>query len=178
MSESLSQFKALIFDVYGTLVVSSVFFGPLPEFLNVDHDRTGKLVFSRQSRLFTQGQEWSKSDALLAFSAVESDLQTKSPAALYSDILATAYDELSRRRASTRRGRLDATQSPIARSSRALALQRTIQRRTRTPTSSPAISSDQTQHSPAAAMFATSLAAMADLPRHARGARTPLRARA
>ena len=38
---------------------------------------------------------------------VEFDLQTKNPAALYSDILAAAYDELSRR--SARRGLLDAT---------------------------------------------------------------------
>ena len=38
---------------------------------------------------------------------VESDLQTKNPAALYSDILVAAYDELSRR--SARRGLLDAT---------------------------------------------------------------------
>ncbi|KAF8267850.1 HAD-like protein [Lactarius quietus] len=80
MSESLSQFKALIFDVYGTLV-----------------DWETGILTALSPILTTPGQEWSKSDALLAFSAVESDLQTKNPAALYSDILAAAYDEISRR---------------------------------------------------------------------------------
>ncbi|KAH8983701.1 HAD-like protein [Lactarius hatsudake] len=80
MSESLSQFKALIFDVYGTLV----------------NWESG--ILTALSPLLTNlGQEWSKSDILFAFSTVESDLQVKSPTALYFDILAAVYDELSRR---------------------------------------------------------------------------------
>ncbi|KAH9967943.1 HAD-like domain-containing protein [Russula dissimulans] len=77
---SLSQFKVLIFDVYGTLVdwETGIYHALSP--LHVDLN-----------------QEWSKSDVLLAFSSVESDLQAKDPTALYSDILARTYDELSRR---------------------------------------------------------------------------------
>ncbi|KAH9174220.1 HAD-like protein [Lactarius sanguifluus] len=90
MSESLSQFKALIFDVYGTLV----------------NWESG--ILTVLSPLLTNpGQEWSKSDILFAFSTMESDLQVKSPTALYSDILAAVYDELSRR--SAQHGQLDTT---------------------------------------------------------------------
>ncbi|KAI9456256.1 HAD-like protein [Lactarius psammicola] len=80
MSESLSQFKALIFDVYGTLV-----------------NWESGILTALSPLLTNPGQEWSKSDILHAFSAVESDLQVKNPTALYSDILAEAYEELSRR---------------------------------------------------------------------------------
>jgi hypothetical protein len=106
--------------------------------------------------LDTPGQEWFKSDALLTFSAVESDLQTKSPAALYSDILAAAYDELARR--STQHGQLDATtpdRTIISGSGGPLAESGADTY----PVLSPdAISSGQTQHSPAANAFAASLA--------------------
>ena len=105
----------------------------------------------------TQGQEWSKSDVLLAFSAIESDLQTKNPTALYSDILARAYDELSRRRASTRRGRLDAAATNRAIISGSSDPESEAEMHSRAEPS-PEISSDQTQHSPAAAIFANSLA--------------------
>jgi len=77
---SLSQFKVLIFDVYGTLVdwETGIYDALSPLYADLNH-------------------EWSKSDVLLAFSSVESDLQAKNPTALYSDVLARAYDELSRR---------------------------------------------------------------------------------
>ncbi|KAH9977271.1 HAD-like domain-containing protein [Lactifluus volemus] len=77
---SLSQFKVLIFDVYGTLIdwETGIYNALTPLLADSDH-------------------HWSKSDVLLAFSSIESDLQSKNPTALYSDILATAYDQLSRR---------------------------------------------------------------------------------
>jgi len=77
---SLSQFKVLIFDVYGTLVdwETGIYHALSPLHVNLN-------------------QEWSKSDVLLAFSSVESDLQAKNPTALYSNVLARTYVELSRR---------------------------------------------------------------------------------
>ncbi|KAH9001641.1 HAD-like domain-containing protein [Lactarius akahatsu] len=58
MSESLSQFKALIFDVYGTLV-----------------NWESGILTALSPLLANPGQEWSKSDILFAYSTVESDLQ-------------------------------------------------------------------------------------------------------
>jgi len=129
MSESLSQFKALVFDVYGTLV-----------------DWETGILTALSPLLANLGQEWSKSDALLAFSAVETELQTKNPTALYSDILASSYDELSRR--SSRRGQLDATAPDDA----------IIISGSGDGADTQSPQSYQTQHSPAAASFAASLA--------------------
>lgn len=84
---------------------------------------------------------------------MESDLQIKSPTALYSDILATAYDELSRRH--TRRGQLDATAPNCAIISGTESEADTHSHAGPLPD---AISSGQKQHSPAAAVFAASLA--------------------
>ncbi|KAN0127531.1 HAD-like protein [Lactarius tabidus] len=134
MSESLSQFKALIFDVYGTLV-----------------DWETGILTALSPILTAPDQEWTKPDALLAFSAVESDLQTKNPAALYSDILASAYDELSRR-SGTLHGLLDATTPD-----RAMTDISGSDSGAEAP-SLDVISSSQTQHSPAAVVFAASLA--------------------
>lgn len=138
MSESLSQFKALIFDVYGTLV-----------------DWETGILAALSPILTAPDQEWTKPDALLAFSAVESDLQTKNPAALYSDILAAAYDELSRR--NTRRG-LDATVRDRAIVSSSSDPESSAETHSHASSSPDVISSGQTQHSPAAVAFAASLA--------------------
>ncbi|KAI9510402.1 HAD-like protein [Russula earlei] len=79
---SLSQFKVLLFDVYGTLV---------------DWE-TGIYDALQDPRADLHlDQQWTKSDVLLAYLSVESELQAKKPTALYSDILAGAYDELFRR---------------------------------------------------------------------------------
>lgn len=142
MSESLSQFKALIFDVYGTLV-----------------NWESGILTALSPLLTNSGQEWSKSDILFAFSNVESDLQVKSPTALYSDILAAVYDELSRR--STQHGQLDTTAPDRAIVSGSGDPERgtETQSHTHIGSSSPhAIPSGQTQHSPAATAFAASLA--------------------
>ncbi|KAH9063708.1 HAD-like protein [Lactarius deliciosus] len=144
MSESLSQFKALIFDVYGTLV----------------NWESG--ILTALSPLITDpGQEWSKSDILFAFSTVESDLQVKSPTALYSDILAAVYDELSRLGRSTQRGQLDTTapDRAIVSGSGDPGRGTVTQSHTHIGSSSPdAIPIGQMQHSPAATAFAASLA--------------------
>ncbi|KAH9038996.1 HAD-like protein [Lactarius pseudohatsudake] len=142
MSESLSQFKALIFDVYGTLV-----------------NWESGILTALSPLLTNPGQEWTKSDILFAFSTVESDLQIKSPTALYSDILAAVYDELSRR--STQRGQLDTTAPDRAIVSGSGDLERGTETQSHTDIGSlspDAIPSGQTQHSPAATAFAASLA--------------------
>lgn len=94
---------------------------------------------------------------------MESELQTKSPAALYSDILAAAYDELSRRRIQ-QRGQPDAT-APDGAITTLISGSGDGGAETHShdsPSSPDAIpSSSQTQHSPtaaAAAAFAASLA--------------------
>ncbi|KAH9056652.1 HAD-like protein [Lactarius vividus] len=142
MSESLSQFKALIFDVYGTLV-----------------DWESGILTALSPLLANTGQEWSKSDILFAFSAVESNLQVKNPTALYSDILAAVYDELSQR--NTQSGQLDTTAPDRAIVSGSGDPERgaETQSHSHIGSSSPdVIPSGQTQHSPAATAFAASLA--------------------
>ncbi|KAH9029557.1 HAD-like protein [Lactarius hengduanensis] len=142
MSESLSQFKALIFDVYGTLV-----------------NWESGILTALSPLLTNPGQEWSKSDILFAFSTVESDLQVKSPTALYSDILAAVYDELSRR--STQRDQLDTTAPDRAIVSDSGDPERGTETQSHTDIGSPspdAIPSGQTQLPPAATAFAASLA--------------------
>ncbi|KAI0262954.1 HAD-like domain-containing protein [Gloeopeniophorella convolvens] len=79
-SPDLSQFKTLIFDVYGTLV-----------------DWETGIYDALAPLLAASDQPWSKLDALTAFGAVESDLQTTHPTTRYSDILAQVHDELARR---------------------------------------------------------------------------------
>ncbi|KAI9446830.1 HAD-like protein [Lactarius indigo] len=89
MSESLSQFKALIFDVYGTLV-----------------NWESGILTALSPLLANPGQEWSKSDILTSFSAVETQ-----PRSILT-VLAAVYDELSRR--STQRNHDRTQYSPAA----------------------------------------------------------------
>lgn len=78
----LTQYKALVFDVYATLVdwETGIFNGLKPML----------------DRLESPLAE-SKKDTLLAFESVETDLQRKYPTMLYSDILARVHAELLRR---------------------------------------------------------------------------------
>ncbi|KIP09798.1 hypothetical protein PHLGIDRAFT_102362 [Phlebiopsis gigantea 11061_1 CR5-6] len=78
----LTQYKALVFDVYATLVdwETGIFNGLKPML----------------DRLESPLAE-SKKDTLLAFESVETDLQRKYPTMLYSDILAHVHAELLRR---------------------------------------------------------------------------------
>ncbi|KAJ3546341.1 hypothetical protein NM688_g5525 [Phlebia brevispora] len=83
MSElKLSQFKALVFDVYATLI----------DWENGIYDALQPLLKRIDPSLAT-----SKPEVLLAFDSVQTDLQTKYPKMLYSDILAHTHAELATR---------------------------------------------------------------------------------
>ncbi|KII92677.1 hypothetical protein PLICRDRAFT_172737 [Plicaturopsis crispa FD-325 SS-3] len=73
----LTDHKAIIFDVYGTLVdwETGIYNGLLP----------------------ILPTHWSRADALKAFGSVESDLQARFPTMLYRDILAEAHKALAER---------------------------------------------------------------------------------
>ncbi|KAA1472555.1 HAD-like protein [Dentipellis sp. KUC8613] len=78
----LTQFKALVFDVYGTLVdwESGIFTALHP-----------LLARSPASR------DWTRKEALDAFASVEKDLQAQHPELLYSELLAEVHRELTKR---------------------------------------------------------------------------------
>jgi len=73
----LTQFKALVFDVYGTLCdwEQGVYEALLPILTQANH-------------------KWSRQEALLAFSAAEERLQKAHPQMLYADILTRAHEDL------------------------------------------------------------------------------------
>jgi len=77
-TKSLRQFKAIIFDVYGTLVdwESGIFeaFHPLLKRANAS---------------------WSRKEVLTAFSSVELELQTKHPEILYSELLVAVHAQIA-----------------------------------------------------------------------------------
>ncbi|KAF8524332.1 HAD-like protein [Hysterangium stoloniferum] len=76
----LLQFKALCFDVYGTLV---------------DWE-TG--IYQNIEPLITlSGKPWTKTDALVAFHEVEKDIEAQYPAELYPEILAKTFYALAKR---------------------------------------------------------------------------------
>ncbi|EPQ52135.1 HAD-like protein [Gloeophyllum trabeum ATCC 11539] len=76
----LTQFKALLFDVYGTLV---------------DWE-TG--IYDRLKPLLERANKpWSKKEALTAFYSVERDLQAQNPGMLYADLLAKGHAEFESR---------------------------------------------------------------------------------
>ncbi|TFK49185.1 HAD-like protein [Heliocybe sulcata] len=76
----LTQFKVLIFDVYGTLA---------------DWE-TG--IYERLKPILDRAKKpWSKKEALTAFGAVETDLQVQYPDMLYADLLAKAHAEFESR---------------------------------------------------------------------------------
>ncbi|THH32926.1 hypothetical protein EUX98_g1239 [Antrodiella citrinella] len=78
------QYKALIFDVYATLIdwETGIYAGIKPML-----DRTNPTLANN------------KRDALSAYFAVENDLQARYPTMLYADILARAHAELAARAA-------------------------------------------------------------------------------
>ncbi|KZT23702.1 HAD-like protein [Neolentinus lepideus HHB14362 ss-1] len=76
----LTQFKVLVFDVYGTLV---------------DWETS---IYERLKPILDRSKKpWSKKEALAAFGVVETDLQAQYPDMLYADILAKAHAEFERR---------------------------------------------------------------------------------
>ncbi|THG93232.1 hypothetical protein EW026_g7953 [Hermanssonia centrifuga] len=82
----LTQFKALLFDVYATLIdwEDGIYNGLHP-------------LLTRIKSPLAQ----SKRDLLLAFTSVETDLQHKYPTMLYADILAHVHAELAARLTNT-----------------------------------------------------------------------------
>jgi 2-haloalkanoic acid dehalogenase type II len=73
----LTSYKIIVFDVYGTLVDwdSGIYNSLLP----------------------VLPPSWSREDALVAYSAVEKDLQARNPKLLYRDLLAKAHEVLCAR---------------------------------------------------------------------------------
>ncbi|KAJ3889548.1 HAD-like domain-containing protein [Lentinula edodes] len=82
MTARLTDFKVLVFDVYGTLAdwETGIFLGLKP-------------MLSR----YSASSGWSRKQVLEAFSAVESDLQAKYPHLLYSDLLAKVHEVMEER---------------------------------------------------------------------------------
>ncbi|KAJ4492358.1 HAD-like domain-containing protein [Lentinula lateritia] len=82
MTARLTDFKVLVFDVYGTLAdwETGIFLGLKP-------------MLSR----YSTSSGWSRKQVLEAFSAVESDLQAKYPHLLYSDLLAKVHEVMEER---------------------------------------------------------------------------------
>ncbi|THH19132.1 hypothetical protein EW146_g1992 [Bondarzewia mesenterica] len=81
----LTQFKAIIFDVYGTLVDwETGLYAGLSPLINtiLPADEVA---------------DWTRRETILAFGSVEKDLQFKHPDMLYRDVLAAAFVELAKR---------------------------------------------------------------------------------
>ncbi|KAJ7472297.1 haloacid dehalogenase [Mycena galericulata] len=80
MSETLTDFKVIIFDCYGTLA-----------------DWETGIYTALQPLLarFPSSATWTRKEALLAFTEVEKNLQVKDPSMLYCDLLAKAYEVLA-----------------------------------------------------------------------------------
>ncbi|KAJ3800545.1 haloacid dehalogenase [Lentinula aff. detonsa] len=78
----LTDFKVLVFDVYGTLAdwETGIYLGLKP-------------MLSR----YTESSSWSRKQALEAYTAVESDLQAKYPHLLYSDLLSKVHQVMEER---------------------------------------------------------------------------------
>ncbi|TFK38105.1 haloacid dehalogenase [Crucibulum laeve] len=78
----LSDHKALIFDVYGTLCdwETGIYNGLIP-------------LLSR----YSASKTWSRKEALTAFNSVETDLQAQNPDMLYSDLLSKVHEVLEQR---------------------------------------------------------------------------------
>jgi len=85
--KTLGQFKALVFDVYGTLVdwESGIYNGLKPLLDRVD-------------------SKWTKQEALIAFESVEKDLQVQNPSLPYNELLAETHKAFA--------SRLDSTSTP------------------------------------------------------------------
>ncbi|KAE9395783.1 hypothetical protein BT96DRAFT_966668 [Gymnopus androsaceus JB14] len=81
-TSKLTDFKVLVFDVYGTLAdwETGIYQGLKP-------------MLSK----YRASSGWSRKQALDAYSAVESDLQTKYPNLLYSDLLSKVHEVMEER---------------------------------------------------------------------------------
>jgi len=84
LNPRLSSYKALCFDVYGTLI-----------------DWESGIYDALQPLLQRAGQAWTRSEALTAYCSVESDLQAKHPTMLYAELLGTVYGALADRLSTT-----------------------------------------------------------------------------
>jgi len=73
----LTQFKALVFDVYGTLC-----------------DWEGGIYEALLPILTQTNDKWSKGEALVAFCAAERRIQKAHPRMLYTDVLTKVHEEL------------------------------------------------------------------------------------
>ncbi|KAJ4473019.1 haloacid dehalogenase [Lentinula aciculospora] len=82
MSKKLSDFKVLVFDVYGTLAdwETGIYLGLQP-------------MLSQ----YPKSSRWSRKQALEAYSAVEGDLQARNPHLLYCDLLAKVHEIMEER---------------------------------------------------------------------------------
>jgi len=80
MDPKLTQFKALCFDVYGTLI----------DWETPVYEAVAPLV--RRA-----GKDWSRKDILSVFCDVETDIQAQVPTALYPKVLADTYYALAKR---------------------------------------------------------------------------------
>lgn len=76
---ALTSFKALVFDVYGTLAdwETTIYEGLVP-----------------LAKKYPQSAEWDRKATLLAFSKWEKEIQAKQPDLLYRDVLANVYQRL------------------------------------------------------------------------------------
>jgi FMN phosphatase YigB (HAD superfamily) len=79
MTSLLTTFKALVFDVYGTLAdwETTIYEGLVP-----------------LASKYPQSSEWTRKEILLAFSTLEQEIQSNQPELLYRDLLAVVYQSL------------------------------------------------------------------------------------
>lgn len=78
--KTLSNFEALIFDVYGTLI-----------------DWELGIYNALQTILTRANKSWSQDEALFAFHSVEKDLEAQNPGMLYNQLLASVHKALATR---------------------------------------------------------------------------------
>lgn len=94
----LTDYKVLVFDVYGTLIVS--FPNSLLMFLQRHRQDWEHGLYSALRPLldkYSASASWGRREALKAFGSVEMDLQAQYPDMLYSDLLANAHKEIEKR---------------------------------------------------------------------------------
>ncbi|KDQ58684.1 hypothetical protein JAAARDRAFT_34521 [Jaapia argillacea MUCL 33604] len=81
---SLTSYKALQFDVYGTLIdwESGLYTALLPLLSSAPPSRT---------------KGWGKKEVLEAYASVEKDLQVREPGMLYTELMGRVWEEMARR---------------------------------------------------------------------------------
>jgi 2-haloalkanoic acid dehalogenase type II len=94
----LTHFKALVFDVYGTLcvrpIIGAFFFPPRLDPRSVHRIGKGGIYDALLPILTKGNNKWNKEEALVAFCAAEGRLQKAHPQMLYADILAKVHQDL------------------------------------------------------------------------------------